>query len=296
MPRITVQQLILAGSHFGHLTRRWNPKMKAFIFMEKNGIYIIDLNKTKKLLEYACDEVVKLVDKGETVLFVGTKKQAKDIVKAEATRCGMPYVNERWLGGMLTNFATIRKSVKKLEDIEKKMHDGTFEKLTKKERLTIDKQRGKLELALSGIRNMKKLPGAVFVVDTLEEDIAIKEARKLGIPVFAIVDTNSDPDIIDYPIPANDDAYKSIGLITKTFADAVHESAATLQAKKTDEPKEAARDKDDKDDGPRRRAPRRRRGAAGGKGGPKGGGKGGPKGGPKGGGKGGPKGGKGKKD
>ncbi len=293
MPRITVQQLILAGSHFGHLTRRWNPKMKSFIFMEKNGIYIIDLNKTQKLLEYACDEMSKIVEKGDSVLFVGTKKQAKDIVQSEASRCGMPYVNERWLGGMLTNFSTIRKSVKKLESIEKKMIDGTFDKLTKKERLTIDKQREKLELALSGIRNMKKLPGAVFVVDTLEEDIAIKEARKLGIPVFAIVDTNSDPDVVNYPIPANDDAYKSIGLITKTLTDAVFESAATVQAKKADEPKDAPV-QDQKDDGPRRRSPRRRRGAGGGgkggqggQGGQKGGGKGGPKGGrgPRGGGK-----------
>ncbi len=264
MPRITVQQLILAGSHFGHLTRRWNPKMKPFIFMEKNGIYIIDLQKTQVLLENACDVVEKIVEKGDTVLFIGTKKQAKDIIKSEASRVEMPYVNERWLGGMLTNFATIRKSVKKLESLEKKAVDGTYESITKKERLSLEKQKGKLEIALSGIRNMKKLPGAVFVVDTLEEDIGVREAKKLGIPVFAIIDTNSDPDAIDYPIPANDDAYKSIGLIVKTFADAVAEGLAKVQAVKKDMPEQ---DKGKREGARRKPGPRRRRSAGKGKGG-----------------------------
>ncbi|MBD3165602.1 30S ribosomal protein S2 [bacterium] len=297
MSNVTVQQLILAGSHFGHLTRRWNPKMKPYIFMEKNGIYIIDLYKTKQLLDNACEAVRQIVERGELVLFVGTKKQARDIVQAEAARAGMPYVNERWLGGMLTNFVTIRKSVKKLENLEKKQVDGTYDVISKKERLTIDKQKEKLEIALTGIRTMKKLPGAVFVVDTLEEDIAVREARKLGIPVFALVDTNADPDPIDYPIPANDDAYKSIGLITKTFTDAVVEGLAKAEAVKQDT-EEPAEEKPKDKKGARRPA-RRRRTGGGGKGGDKGdgGGKGGGasrgKGGPRGGGKGAPRGDKG---
>ena len=266
MARVTVQQLILAGSHFGHLTRRWNPKMKPYIFMEKNGIYIIDLNKTLGLLEAAYTKAAEIAARGDSILFIGTKKQARDIIKAEATRAGMPYVNERWLGGMLTNFSTIRKSIKKLEAIEKKGVDGTYDSLTKKERLSLDSQKAKLDQNLSGIRHMKRLPGAVFVVDTLMEDIAVREAIKLGIPIFAIVDTNSDPDPIDYPIPANDDAYKSIGLITKTFTDAVIEGVAVAQAKKQDEP-EAAEERDQR--GPRKpkTGPRRRRGAAPSKGG-----------------------------
>lgn len=266
MARVTVQQLILAGSHFGHLTRRWNPKMKPYIFMEKNGIYIIDLNKTLGLLEAAYTKAADIAAKGDSILYIGTKKQARDIMKAEATRAGMPYVNERWLGGMLTNFSTIRKSIKKLEAIEKKGVDGTYDSLTKKERLSMDSQKAKLELNLSGIRHMKRLPGAIFVVDTLMEDIAVREAIKLGIPIFAIVDTNSDPDPIDYPIPANDDAYKSIGLITKTFTDAVIEGVAVADAKKQDEP-EASDDRDRR--GPRKPkgGPRRRRGAAPSKGG-----------------------------
>ncbi|MBZ0266072.1 30S ribosomal protein S2 [bacterium] len=264
MPRVAIEQLILAGSHFGHLTRRWNPKMKPFIFMEKNGIYVIDLQKTQSMLDEACDVVEKIAERGEPVLFVGTKKQAKDIVRTEAERTGMPYVNERWLGGMLTNFSTIRKSVKKLEAFEKKMVDGTYDVLSKKERLTSDKHHDKLQTALGGIRDMKRLPGAVFIVDTIEEEIAVREARKLGIPVFAIVDTNSDPDPIDFPIPANDDAYKSIGLIVKTFSDSVLEGVARYQTKKKDAP-EAVVDKRDKrggrggDDDKKKGGPRRRR-------------------------------------
>jgi len=260
MSRVTVEQLILAGSHFGHLTRRWNPKMKPYIFMEKNGIYIIDLNKTLSKLEKASARAAEIASRGDSILFIGTKKQARDIIKAEATRASMPYVNERWLGGMLTNFTTIRKSIKKLEAIEKKAVDGTYDSLTKKERLSLEAQRGKLEQNLSGIRHMKRLPGAIFVVDTLQEDIAVREAIKLGIPIFAIVDTNSDPDPIDYPIPANDDAYKSIGLITRTFTDSVLEGLAVAQAKLQDEP-EAAPERESR--GPRKpkTGPRRRRAA-----------------------------------
>lgn len=259
MSKLTVQQLVMAGAHFGHLTSRWNPKMRPYIFMEKNGIYIIDLNKTLKLLGVALTAAGKIAANGEQILYVGTKKQARDLMRDEAARAGMPYVNERWLGGMLTNFSTIRKSIKKLETLEKQASDGTFEKITKKERLMLEKQREKLERNLSGIRNMKRLPGAIFIVDTLQEDIAVREAIKLGIPIFAILDTNADPDPITYPIPANDDAYKSIGLITKTLTDAIVEGSASAQAKKQaeqerkgerggEEPKEKK-----KSSGPRRR-------------------------------------------
>lgn len=264
MTRINIDQLILAGSHFGHLTRRWNPKMKPYIFMERNGIYVIDLQKTQNMLEKACEAVEKIVEKGEQVLYVGTKKQARDIIREEAERTGMPYVNERWLGGMLTNFSTIRKSIKKLETIELKMKDGTYDLLSKKERLMLDRQRDKLLLALGGIRDMRKLPGAVYVVDTLEEEIGVREARKLGIPVFAIVDTNSDPDPIDYPIPANDDAYKSIGLITKTFTDAIAAARAHYDAVKKDTPSSDKEPRKDSE-GSRRSGPRRRRSSRGGK-------------------------------
>lgn len=276
MARLSVQQLVLAGSHFGHLTRRWNPKMKQYIFMEKNGIYIIDLNKTVQLINEACTVATKIAARGESILFIGTKKQARDIIKTEAERANMPYVNERWLGGMLTNFSTIRKSIKKLEGIEKKMQDGTYESLTKKERLEMDRLHEKLMRNLSGIRHMRKLPGAVFIVDTLHEDIAIREAKKLGIPVFAIVDTNSDPEQVDFPIPANDDAYKSIGLITKAFTDAIFEGAATYQATRQDEPEEKkGGERGKKQRGPRNDGPRRRGGAQ--NRGPQKGGKGGPR-------------------
>jgi small subunit ribosomal protein S2 len=232
--------------------------MKPYIFMEKNGIYIIDLDRTLKLLEASREEASRIAARGDEILYIGTKKQARDIIKAEAERAGMPYVNERWLGGMLTNFSTIRRSIKKLEALEKKVTDGTYEAVTKKERLAMDKERAKLERNLSGIRSMKRLPGAVFVVDTLAEEIAVREARKLGIPIFAIVDTNADPDPIDWPIPANDDAYKSIGLITKAFTNAVVEGAAVAQAKKAEEP-EAKKGEEKKRSG----GPRRRRGGGG---------------------------------
>jgi len=224
MPEITLQQLLMSGAHFGHLKRRWNPKMKPYIFMERSGIYIIDLNKTLVKLLTACEVITKIVQGGEKVLFLGTKKQARDIVRVEAERCGMPYVTERWLGGMLTNFSTIKKSVKHLKNLEKMAVDGTYDSITKKEILRIERKKEKLEKGLGGIKDMNRLPGGVFIVDTKKEAIAVAEASKLSIPIFGIVDTNCDPESIDYPIPANDDAFKSISLIVHTVADAVLEA------------------------------------------------------------------------
>lgn len=220
MPRVELEHLLEAGAHFGHLTRRWNPKMKPFIFMEKNGIHIIDLKKTQELLERACDAVTNICSDGKRILMVGTKKQAKEVIRDEASRAGQNYVSERWLGGMLTNFATIRKSIKRLSNIEKMETDGTFESVTKKERLMLTREKEKLEKVLSGIVDMSRLPGAVFVVDIKKEYIAVLEARRLGIPVFAILDTNCDPDFVDFPIPANDDSMKCIQLVTKAIAEA----------------------------------------------------------------------------
>ncbi|MFQ5603794.1 MAG: 30S ribosomal protein S2 [bacterium] len=234
MVNVSLQDLLIAGSHFGHLTRRWNPKMKKYIFMERNGIYIIDLKKTLECLEMACQVITDISSRGESVLFVGTKKQAKDIIKNEAERCNSFFINERWLGGTLTNFTTIKKSIKHLKNIEKMTTDGTYDKLLKKEILQIERQREKLELVLGGIRDMNKLPGAVFVVDTKKESIAVSEAVKLNIPVIAVVDTNCDPDPIDYPIPANDDAFKSINLITTAIASAVIEGLSALKERKTE--------------------------------------------------------------
>ncbi|MDZ7271640.1 MAG: 30S ribosomal protein S2 [candidate division KSB1 bacterium] len=224
MAQVGLQELLVAGCHFGHLTRRWNPKMKKFIFMERNGIHIIDLKKTEACLKRACEEVARIVRSGEKVLFVGTKKQAKDIVRAEAERCGQFYVTERWLGGTLTNFVTIKKSAKRLKTLEKMVTDGTYDRLSKKEILALEREREKLLRAIGGIADMNRLPGALFVVDTKKEAIAVSEANRLNIPVIAIVDTNSDPDPIDFPIPANDDAFKSISLITRAIADAIVEA------------------------------------------------------------------------
>jgi small subunit ribosomal protein S2 len=224
MPRVTLETLLAAGSHFGHLTRRWNPKMKDFIFMERNGIHILDLKKTQAKIEEACEAIRSIIEAGEEVLFVGTKKQAKEIIKAEAQRCGMYFMTDRWLGGTLTNFGTIKKSIKHMKNLEKMSTDGTYEKLTKKETLHIDREKGKMKKVLEGIEEMKILPGAVFVVDTKKEQIAVNEARKLNIPIFAIVDTNSDPTLIDFPIPANDDAAKSISIISRTLADSIVEA------------------------------------------------------------------------
>ncbi len=230
MPRVELADLLNAGSHFGHLTRRWNPKMKPFIFMERNGIHIIDLKKTQELLEAACEAITGIVGEGKRILFVGTKKQASIVVEEEAKRCGQFYVAERWLGGMLTNFTTIRKSVKRLTNIEKMESDGTYDKITKKETLVLDREKEKLQKVLSGVVEMTRLPGALFVVDIKKEEIAVNEAKRLGIPVFAIVDTNCDPLTVDYPIPANDDAIKSIQTITRLIADAVIEGSQRTTA------------------------------------------------------------------
>ncbi len=231
MPRVEVAELLAAGCHFGHLTRRWNPKMKPYIFMERNGIHIIDLMKTRDLLDEACNAIANLVADGKRVLFVGTKKQASEIIKAEALRCGQFYVDQRWLGGCLTNFTTIRKSVKRLTNIEKMETDGTFDKITKKEALFLTREKEKLSSVLSGVVDMTRLPGALYVVDVKKEAIAVKEANRLGIPVFAIVDTNCSPEGIDYIIPANDDAMKSIQIITKAIADAVLEGKERAAAR-----------------------------------------------------------------
>lgn len=233
---VTLQDLLIAGSHFGHLTRRWNPKMKKFIFMERNGIYVIDLKKTLDCLRQAYQNVVDVTRGGDNILFVGTKKQAKDIVKNEAERCNAFFINERWLGGTLTNHATIKKSIRRMKVIEKMATDGTYDKLTKKEILGKEREREKLELVLGGIRDMNTLPGAVFIVDTKKEGIAVAEAVKLNIPIIAMVDTNCDPDVVDYPIPANDDAFKSINLITHIIADAVLEGmSARVKSEETTE-------------------------------------------------------------
>ncbi len=232
MPRVEVEALLAAGAHFGHLTRRWNPKMKPYIFMERNGIHIIDLKKTQEAVESACNAVSNMLADGKKILFVATKKPARDVVREEATRCGCFYVTERWLGGMLTNFSTIRKSVKRLNNIDKMESDGTFESITKKERLFLSREREKLQKVLTGVVDMTRLPGVVYVVDIKKESIAVKEARKLGIPVVAIVDTNSDPEQIDFPVPANDDALKSVQIITKAIADAVVDGSQRAAAQR----------------------------------------------------------------
>ncbi len=241
MRTLELSHLIEAGAHFGHLTRRWNPKMKPFIFMEKNGIHIIDLKKSLGLLNKAYQEMIEAVSLGGIILFVGTKKQAKGVIESEAKRCGMNWVSERWLGGMLTNFSTIRKSVKRLQNIEKQETDGTFEKITKKERLFLSRERDKLKKILEGVESMSKLPGAIFVVDIKKEDIAVKEAKRLNIPVFAIVDTNCDPDEINHVIPANDDAVKTIELIVRYISDAVIEGQAKFKERKAEEVAERER-------------------------------------------------------
>lgn len=232
---VSLQDLLMAGTHFGHLTRRWNPKMKKFIFMEKNDIYIIDIKKTLAMLEQACEELANIVRSGEKILFVGTKKQAKDIIRIEAERCNQFYVNERWLGGTLTNFVTVKKSIKRLKHLDKMATDGTYEKLTKKEVLQIEREKEKLEKVLGGIKEMAKLPGAIFVVDVKKEAIAVQEADRLNIPIIGLIDTNSDPDLIDFPIPGNDDAFKSINLITRSIADAVIESQQSQISEEVEE-------------------------------------------------------------
>jgi len=224
---ITMKDLLEAGVHFGHQTRRWNPKMKRFIFMERNRIYIIDLHKTLKCVTDARSAIEKAVRGGGPVLFVATKKQAKQTVADEAARCGMFYVSERWLGGMLTNFKTIRASIKRLKELDTMATDGTFEKLSKKEVSRLSRERSRLQFAFAGIKEMPGLPSIMFVIDTKKEKIAVAEANRLGIPIVGIVDTNCDPDAIDFPIPGNDDAIRAIRLFAKMVADTVMEAKAT---------------------------------------------------------------------
>ncbi len=224
MSIISMKQLLEAGVHFGHQTRRWNPKMAPYIYTERNGIYIIDLQKSVGLVDEAYNAVGDIAANGGNILFVGTKKQAQDAVKTEATRCGMYYVNERWLGGMLTNFGTIQSRIKRLKEIEAMSEDGTFEKLPKKEVALLQKELGKLERNLGGIKDMKRIPDAIFVVDPKKEHLCIQEAHKLGITLIGICDTNCDPDELDYVIPGNDDAIRAVKLIVSKMADAVIEA------------------------------------------------------------------------
>jgi small subunit ribosomal protein S2 len=241
MARTTYQDLLDAGVHFGHLTRKWDPKMSQYIFMERNGIHIIDLNKTLTKVEEAAAAIKQIVKSGRKVLFVATKKQAKDIVADYAKTVNMPFITERWLGGMLTNFATVRKSIKKMSNIDKLTKDGPYSNLSKKERLMIQRERIKLETLLGGISDLNRLPAALFLIDVKKEHIAVSEALKLNIPTFAMVDTNSDPSNIDFPIPANDDATKSISLITGVIIQAIVEGLEERKREKEDEAeKEAA--------------------------------------------------------
>jgi small subunit ribosomal protein S2 len=237
---IAMKDLLEAGVHFGHQTKRWNPKMKEYIFGERNGIYIIDLGKTVKLFRDAEEFITHLAAAGRTILFVGTKRQAKDVIAEEAQRCGMFYVNERWLGGLLTNFATIQRSLGRLRELETMATDGRYDTLSKKEIARNDKERRKLQKNLEGIRNMSRLPDAVFVVDTRKEKIAVDEARKLKIPVIGIVDTNCDPDEVDFVIPGNDDALRSIRLFASRIADAVVSGRDMKQSVDAESAREAA--------------------------------------------------------
>jgi len=268
----SLEELLKSGAHFGHLTRRWNPKMDDFIFMQRNGIHIIDLKKSQKFLKEALENLAKMARSNKTILFVGTKKQAQDIVKTEAIRCGMPYVTHRWLGGMLTNFTTVRKSISRMEEIEQMSKDGTFDELTKKETLMLEREREKLEQTLGGISNMNRLPGAIFVVDTNKEHLAVNEAIKLRIPIVALVDSNSDPDIPDYIIPCNDDSARTIQLITQYVADAIITGTAEREAQNEEEllreaeaearvaeSKEKKMGDDDSDDETKAKSGRRRR-------------------------------------
>jgi small subunit ribosomal protein S2 len=235
MPRTNFDELLEAGAHFGHLRRKWNPHMAPYIFMERNGIHIIDLHKTVVKLDEACNATKQIAKSGRKILFVATKKQAKDIVAERVKLVNMPFVTERWPGGMLTNFPTIRKAVKKMSSIDKMATDGTFDNMSKREKLQITRQRAKLEKNLGSIADLTRLPAAMFIVDITKENIALREANRLNIPVFAIVDTNSDPEIVDFPIPANDDAAKSISLIVDKICDAIQEG---LEERKLERDKE----------------------------------------------------------
>ncbi|MBT0568377.1 30S ribosomal protein S2 [Williamsia sp. CHRR-6] len=234
MAVVTMKQLLDSGAHFGHQTRRWNPKMKRFIFTDRNGIYIIDLQQTLTFIDKAYEFVKETVAHGGTILFVGTKKQAQESIASEATRVGMPYVNQRWLGGMLTNFSTVHKRLQRLKELETMEQTGGFEGRTKKEILMLTREMTKLDRTLGGIRDMAKVPSAVWIVDTNKEHIAVGEARKLNIPVIAILDTNCDPDLVDYPIPGNDDAIRSAALLTRVVASAVAEGVQSRASRGAD--------------------------------------------------------------
>lgn len=239
MAIVSMKQLLEAGVHFGHQTRRWNPKMKPYIFGARNGIYIIDLQRTVRLFHVAYQAVAQTAAAGESILFVGTKQQARDTIHEEVTRCGMYYVNQRWLGGMLTNFKTIKLRIDRLKELDAMVEDGSINRFPKKEILRLQNEREKLEKNLGGIKEMTRLPGALFVIDTQREKIAVAEANRLGIPVVAVVDTNCDPDVIDFPIPGNDDAIRAIRLITSKIADACLEGRQRYE-----ETQQAAQDKD----------------------------------------------------
>jgi small subunit ribosomal protein S2 len=226
-----MKELLEAGVHFGHQTKRWDPRMKDYIFGERNGIYIIDLQKTLKMFKEASKFVTELALQGKVILFVGTKRQAQDAIAEEATRCGMFYINNRWLGGLLTNWVTVQKSVKRLQELDEMATDGRYDLLTKKEVIKLERERKHLQANLAGIKNMRRLPDAIFVVDSSNEAIAVKEARKLGIPVVAVVDTNCDPTVVDYVIPGNDDALRAIRLFTSKIADSIAEGAAAATDK-----------------------------------------------------------------
>lgn len=246
MSRVSYQELLDAGAHFGHLKSKWNPKMAPYIFMEARGIHIIDLNKTVAKLDEASLAVKQIAKSGKKILFVATKKQAKEIVANAATRVGMPYITERWPGGMLTNFSTIRKSVKKMTGFDKMATDGTFDVISKKEKLMITRQKAKMEKLIGSIADMSRLPAALFIVDTMKEHIAVAEAQKLNIPTFAITDTNTDPSQVDFAIPANDDATKSISLIVDTIAKAIEEGLSERKMDKdADKENEAGEDTTD---------------------------------------------------
>ena len=246
MAQPSVQEMLEAGVHFGHLRRKWNPAMAPYIFMEKNGTHIIDLNKTSAKLDEACKAVKAMAKSGKKILFVATKKQAQGIIAREASRVNMPYVTERWPGGMLTNFATIRKAIRKMDAIDKMSADGTFATMSKRERLMITRQREKLERDLGSIKDLTRLPSALFVVDIVKEDIAVNEAHKLNIPTFAMVDTNANPKDVDFAIPSNDDAARSIELVVKALADSIAEGLSERKAAKSkdDEPKKKAEKKE----------------------------------------------------
>jgi small subunit ribosomal protein S2 len=231
---ITMKELLEAGVHFGHQTKRWDPRMKEYIFGERNGIYIIDLQKTLKMFKEASKFVTELAASGKVILFVGTKRQAQDAIAEEASRCGMFYINQRWLGGLLTNWVTVQKSVKRLQELDEMATDGRYDLLTKKEVIRLERERKHLQANLAGIKAMRRLPDAIFVVDSSNEAIAVKEARKLGIPVVAVVDTNCDPTVVDYVIPGNDDALRAIRLFTSKIADSVAEGVATMGDKTVD--------------------------------------------------------------